>query len=98
MTGSGSWFDSPPPQHESRWQGFKEGWVRWWRDYWVIPIITLVAIAFIVLIFSIILGATENSIDPEPGEIHRVFIVEFEGEEITCIRIDGWRGISCDWD
>lgn len=96
-----TWFSDPPPQPESKWRVVADWWwVRHWRDFLVV----LVAVAASVLVIAIIVDqliiGNASSTEPEPGEVRAVLIVTNPntGEDMTCIRIDGIRGVSCDWD
>ena len=95
-----SWFDKPPPQPRSRWDAFTRGWVRWWSNYWGVPIAAFAAAGFIWIIVGLITSCCDPNLEPEPTGVYRVYEVEFEDRQITCIRLDApsVEGFDCDWD
>ena len=94
------WFSNPPPQPTSRWEAFKRGWVRWWSNYWGLPLIFLFVVGLGFIIYTSIANCCDPNLDPEPTGVYRVYEVEFEDRSITCIRLDApnVEGFDCDWD
>jgi hypothetical protein len=100
MTGSHSWFDSPPPQQESRWRVFKRGWKLWWEDYWGPVLIASSAALFIwVMVTQVDWDGQGEPGIVNPGVVTKEWNTEMlDGSFVRCIEVDFEEGFDCDWD